>query len=134
MDIGLDKREKLIKKWKRFPDFFFLLFKNTLLLFFYCCLFILGGEIFLDDLFRGLPRGTKVTIGDGLKVACFNVLLFFFLSKCFYKVLCETFIPTHFNKTKVVSELFNAKEFVIYCSCFQIPRFLVTLPDDNSLV
>ena len=70
---------------KALSRFFFLLFKNTLLLFFYCCLFILGGEIFLDDLFRGLPRGTKVTIGDGLKVACFNVLLFFFYQSVFIK-------------------------------------------------
>ena len=47
------------------------------------------------------------------------------------KVWCETCIPTHFNETKVVWDLLNVKEFAIHHSFFQIPRFLVNLPDNN---
>ena len=76
MDVGLDKKEKLIKKLKRFSLLlisrnsmnvcikvcysgysFLKIFYPYFLIFVY--LFILGGGIFLDDLFRGLPRGTK---------------------------------------------------------------------------
>ena len=39
--------------------------------------FILEG-FFLDDLLRGLPRDTKMTTGNGLKVACSNTVLLFF--------------------------------------------------------
>ena len=70
--------------------FLFLIFLSIffyffLFLFLYVYLFILEGGIFLDHLFHGLPRSIKVTTGNGLKVACFNVLLFFLPQSVFAK-------------------------------------------------
>ena len=71
---------ELMKKYVNqvFPclNFFVHIFFFFLFLFVY--LFILEGGIFLDDLFHGLPRSTKVTTGNGFKIAYFNVLLFFY--------------------------------------------------------
>ena len=156
MDIGLDKREKQINKWKHFSllqisrnsmnicaelmkkyvnqVFPFLNFFVHIFLFFFIfifiCLFIYFGR---RDFFRSFISWitSKVTTGNGLKVACFNVLLFFLPQSVFVKFWRETSMPLHFNLTKVIWDLLTVKEFIIYHNCFQIPQFWVNFPDNN---
>ena len=85
MNICAELMKKYVSQVFPFLNFFAYIF-FFLFLFLFVYLFILEGGIFLDNLFHGLPQSTKVTTGNGLKLASFNVLLFFY-PKVFLKSL-----------------------------------------------
>ena len=84
MDKDLDETEKKIKICK---SGYFFIFSSVSFIFFNLLifLFILRGGIYLDSLFRRLLRNAKMTTGNGLKVACSNIVLLF-LPKCSCKI------------------------------------------------
>ena len=67
-----------IKKFENHVFVFSIFCRNFLFYFYSKFYFLIYFGFFLDDLLRGLPRDTKMTTGNGLKVACSNTVLLFF--------------------------------------------------------